>query len=187
MSESLPEDARSQKTYQRLQRLLISTQDFQIAGSAATFLLEDVDETKTRYSLEELRRLRCYETTMVVAYARPFSMAKGTVGPLSLKDVSLKKSDPFFALHQKLIEHRNTLYGHSDAEHVEMRVWSMQPFSDRKDINLIMPRFDEGMRFSDDEIDLIHQKLREFVHVLLLSSQKLGLPYKDQFHKVPDD
>jgi hypothetical protein len=74
-------EADPERAYNRLQRLMISIQDFQIAGSAATFLLEDVDET-AGYPLAELRRFRCYETTMVIAYARPFSMARGAVMPL---------------------------------------------------------------------------------------------------------
>lgn len=78
---------------------MISIQDFQIARSAATFLLEDIDED-ARYPLAEMRRFKCYETTMVIAYARPFSMAKGEVGPLSPKEVNLGRTDSFFPIHE---------------------------------------------------------------------------------------
>jgi hypothetical protein len=53
-----------------------TVQDFQQALSAATFLLEEVDHS-TKYPLAEIRRFRCYETAMVIAYARPFSKRKG--------------------------------------------------------------------------------------------------------------
>jgi hypothetical protein len=162
---------------------MISIQDFQIAGSAATFLLEDVDET-AGYPLAELRRFRCYETTMVIAYARPFSMARGAVMPLKKTEV-LKRKDEFNALHEKLIAHRNTLYGHSDAEFVEMRVWSIAPFEEeRPDIIMTLPRFDEGMRFTYAEVERIHEKLRLFVHTLTLETQRLGITFKDRFRSA---
>jgi len=57
-------------------------------SSAATFLLEQVDGS-AKYPLAEMRRFRCYETAMIIAYARPFSMAKGEVGRLTWKDIEL--------------------------------------------------------------------------------------------------
>ena len=50
----------------RRRRLLYSLNDLQQALSACEFLYE-CDETHT-YSKIELRRFRCYETTLVVAY-----------------------------------------------------------------------------------------------------------------------
>lgn len=161
---------------------MISIQDFQIAASAAVFLLEDVDET-AKYSLADLRRFRCYETTMVIAYARPFSIAKGLVGPLKKAEV-LKRKDDFNLLHEKIIKSRNTLYGHSDAEFVEMRVWAITPFADRPDVAMTMPRFDEGMRFSFDEVGRIREKLPEFVATLMRQTQELGRDFHDRFHRL---
>lgn len=74
-------DPNKDRVFNKLTRLMISSHDFQQALSAATFLLEEVEES-AKYSLPELRRFRCYETNMVIGYARPFSMAKGKVGPL---------------------------------------------------------------------------------------------------------
>jgi hypothetical protein len=82
------EEGRTRHAFNKLKRLLISVRDFQEALSAATFLLEEVDQS-AKYSLAEIRRFRCYETAMVIAYARPFSMAKGEVGPLKPKDTRL--------------------------------------------------------------------------------------------------
>ena len=81
------------RVFNKLTRLMISSHDFQQALSAATFLLEEVDES-AQYSLPELRRFRCYETNMVIGYARPFSMAKGKVGPLKWGDIGLAKGGP---------------------------------------------------------------------------------------------
>jgi hypothetical protein len=116
--------AEQKRAFSKLTRLLISGQDFQHALSAATFLLEEVSEGG-RYRLEEMRRFRCYETTMVVAYARPFSMAKGEVGRFSFGDEGVRLSPPEKRLHEKVVKHRNTLYAHSDAELVEMKTYLM--------------------------------------------------------------
>ena len=69
-------DQRDSDSRQKLLRLMMSALDFRHALSAATFLLEDVDWTKS-YRSEELLRFKCYETTMVVSYARPYSQARG--------------------------------------------------------------------------------------------------------------
>lgn len=170
----ISEAGERERIFNRLQRMMISIQDFQVAVSTAVFLLEEVDEQE-RYALPELRRFRCFETTMVVSYARPFSMAKGLVNPLRKTDIGLTKKDPFNKLHERIIKDRNTLFSHSDAEYVEMRVLSMRPFKDRSDVTITMPRFDEGMRFTYDE------------GVLVRDIQKIGPDYRERFRQFDDE
>src|SRR3984893_14857438 len=140
------EEARERHAFNKLTRLMISVHDFEQARSVATFLLEQVDQF-AKYSLAEMRRFRCYETAMVIAYARPFSMAKGEIGPLKPKDTRLSMNAAEKSLHRKLITHRNTVYGHSDAEFVEMRVMILHQPLDHSTagFDFVMPRFEEGM------------------------------------------
>jgi len=56
----------------QLTRLMMSAVDFRYASSTATFLCEEVDWSET-YGTEEIRQFKCYETTVVVAYARSFT------------------------------------------------------------------------------------------------------------------
>ena len=80
-----------QHAERRRRRLLYSLNDLQQALSACSFLYE-CDEQGT-YSKSELRRFRCYETTLVVAYGRPFSQPlAGGIPPLSTKMIGLKLS-----------------------------------------------------------------------------------------------
>ena len=102
-----PISANESEAWHKLNRLLLSRRDFQQALSAATFLYEDMDEART---LPDWRRLRCYETNMVVAYARPFSQAHGPVKRLNLADLAVELSDDERALHARLIDDRNRLY-----------------------------------------------------------------------------
>ncbi len=67
----------------RRRRLLYSLNDLQQALSACEFLYE-CDETNT-YTKIDLRRFRCYETTLVVAYTRPFTQSRGAAPPLTMK------------------------------------------------------------------------------------------------------
>ncbi len=204
------EEGRTRHAFNKLTRLLISVRDFQEALSAATFLLEEVDQS-AKYSLAEIRRFRCYETAMVIAYARPFSMAKGDVEPLKPKDTGLSMTAAEKSLHRKLITHRNTVYGHSDAEFVEMRVMVLRPISNGRPLHVttgadgvleirhgpgngdgnasanpagsdwVMPRFEEGMRFSLTEIGALHDMLLKLVRALAHQCQKLGAAFKDRF------
>jgi hypothetical protein len=161
---------------------MISGYDFQQALSSATFLLEEVNEG-VNYSLPELRRFRCYETAMVIAYARPFSMAKGEVRPLRWRDTGLSRTAAERSLHAKLIKHRNTVCAHSDADFVRMRVLVMHEYFEHNDVdlNLVISRFQEGMRFSLTEIDTIEDMLHKLIHSLFHKCQKLGAEFKDRF------
>lgn len=66
-----PMDDAQRAAWNKLNRLMLSGRDFQQALSAATFLYEEMDDAR---GLPALRRLRCFETNMVVSYARPFSL-----------------------------------------------------------------------------------------------------------------
>jgi hypothetical protein len=175
------EEARA-RAFNMLTRLMISSHDFQEALSAATFLVEEVDQS-AKYPLAQIRRFRCYETAMVIAYARPFSMAKGAVGPLKWKDTGLRRTVAEKSLHEKLMGHRNTVYGHSDAEFVEMRVMVLRRSHDHDPagFDFVMPRFDEGMRYSLAEVGAIHQMLHKLVVALVHEIQRLGAAFKDRF------
>jgi hypothetical protein len=176
------EEDRTRHPFNKLKRLLISVRDFQEAWSATTFLLDGVDES-AKYPLAEMRRFRCYEMAMVIAYARPFSMARGEVGPLKPKDTGFSMTAAEKILHTKLITHRNTVYGHSDAEFVEMHVMLLRVPLDHNPggFDWLMPRFEERMRFSLTEIGAIQEMLHKLVHVLSRRCQKLGAAFKDRF------
>jgi hypothetical protein len=86
-------------------RLLYALGDFQLALSASAFLAEcDPNE---KYSKVDLRRFRCYETTIIMAYTRPFSQSKGSIPSLSLKLVGAQLDEAQRKLHQRLMDIRN--------------------------------------------------------------------------------
>lgn len=137
---------------QRL-RMLYSLGDFQLALSAAAFLAECEGDAK--YSKVELRRFRCYETTMIMAYTRPFSESRGAIPQLSLKMTRAKLSDDQRKLHKRMILLRNKVIAHSDSEMMRMvsKAKRMHFGEDFTFVNL-QAVFDEGLTFLG--LDLIN-------------------------------
>lgn len=167
--------------WNKLKRLMLSGRDFQQAHSAATFLCEEMEAAR---GLAALRRLRCFETNVVVSYARPFSQAHGAVKPLRLSDLNLEMKAGWEEMHQRLIRLRNKLFAHSDADIVPMSVTVLNTImgDERPDFPFVMPRFDEGLSFSDKEVWLIQDLCRHAIHATLVRTQELGIAFKDRFH-----
>jgi hypothetical protein len=146
MQPKLPDQEKiAQQTDRRRRRLLYSLNDIQQALSACAFLY-DLDESE-KYSKVDLRRFRCFETTLVVSYARPFTQSRGEPSPLTMKMVDLKLSPESKALHDRLMNMRNQIMAHSDSEMMRMTVQAFDiPFDDgTPSINLFQAVFDEGI------------------------------------------
>ena len=152
------------KKRQRLRRLY-SLGDFQLALSAADFLSEcDPDET---YSKVELRRFRCYETTVIVAYTRPFSKLKDEVPPLTLKMTGAKLNEEQKALHRTLMKLRNKVFVYSHAE--MMRIISKThptTFDSGFEFTFLETVFDEALTFFGPELLRLNELLGIVHHSL---------------------
>ena len=163
---------------ERLLRLMMTALDFRHSLSAATFLLEDWDRSKGD-NTKELRRLKCYETTMVVAYGRPFSQAKGAVAPFSWKQIKpgFQIEPRELEIHNRLIEHRNKLHAHSDGDFTQIRpeIWrSKLPNGPDHDFLAILGG--ESLVFSEVEVNAIHRFLWKIRHHVDLAVQAHSAP-----------
>lgn len=120
--------------------------DMQLALSAATFLSEcDPQENISRV---DLRRFKCYETTAIVSYARPFSDSKGDFPKLSLKMIGVTLSAEHKVIHDEIINLRNKVFAHSDSELMRMAVKLHEiGLGDGFVTPLINTAFDEGLHF----------------------------------------
>jgi hypothetical protein len=157
-TSALPKSKRASR--QRL-RLLYSLGDFQLALSAAAFLSEC--DPKANYSKIELRRFRCYETTVIMAYTRPFSQSKGEIPPLTIKMTGATLTGEQKELHRRLVQLRNKVVAHSDAEMMRIvsKTYPMQLNNDFEFV-FLQTVFDEGLTFVGN--DLIN--LDELLHLL---------------------
>ncbi|WP_130218072.1 hypothetical protein [Bradyrhizobium genosp. SA-3] len=159
----------------RRRRLLYSLNDLQQALSACAFLHE-CDEDAS-YSKVDLRRFRCFETALVVAYTRPFTQSRGGTMPLSMKMVGLALSDEKRALHARLVEMRNTIMAHSDEEMMRM---TTEPFNvsagdGEPPMYLIQTVFDEGITLMGKLLfetnELLHEVYQAIAHTLFKELQ----------------
>lgn len=117
---------RSSREY--FERLCLSWNDFEEAGFAAKELrnwsttkyiqptTRGFAERPEYYSdRQDLRLKGCVETTMVVAYSRPFSTGRNGE-PIGFKQIGLKLKDSTNNIHQKILDSRDTLFAHSDPQ-----------------------------------------------------------------------
>lgn len=104
-------------TDQQLDRLVYSLWDFQQSLSALTFLMEDCD-FEAKYKLVELRRFRCYETSTIVSFARPFEVGRGEVA-IGLRAIGCVFDEGERALQERLLALRHKVVAHSDEEWME--------------------------------------------------------------------
>lgn len=156
----------------RRRRLLYSLNDLEQALSACEFLYEC--EENSSYSKIELRRFRCYETTLVIAYTRPFTQSRGAGTPLTLKMVGLKLSNDRRALHDRLMDMRNKITAHSDSEMMRM---TTQPFDvsmrdGKPPMYFIQTVFDEGITLLGTLLIETNELLREVYQALVETLHK---------------
>ncbi len=123
------------------------------------------------YNKIELRRFRCYETTLVVAYTRPFSQSRGAVPPLTMKMVGLKLSNEREALHDSLMEMRNKIMAHSDSEMMRMTTQAFDvPMRDGEPpMYFIQTVFDEGVTLVGSLLIKTNELLRQVHHAVYLT------------------
>ena len=157
--------------YQRgqLRRLMMSALDFRHALSAATFLMEDVDWELGRYTQEDRRRFKCYETSMVVSYGRPFSTARGMAASFSWKQLGREfaMSADEKILHKMLIDARNRIYAHSDDDHSDITasIWRSD-LGEGRTFDFLSIEGGERLLFDQGQVQAIHTflwKVRHYV------------------------
>ena len=147
--------------HRRRIRKLYSLGDFALALSAAAFLGECDESGKC--TKVELRRFRCYETTVIISYTRPFSQSSHRFPKLSLKMTGATLTEEQIALHHRLRKLRDKVIAHSDAD--MMRMTSQTDLMEfEKDFSFVLLQtvFDEGLTFIGSKF----WKLNELLHVV---------------------
>jgi hypothetical protein len=146
-------------TERQLERAIYSLWDFQQALSALTFLLEDCDFEKG-YSKVELRRFRCYETTLIISMARPFEQSRnGTT--LALRAIGISLDELERNLVSSVTRLRRKIIAHSDEEEMHFRSGTF-PVLDGT-INFPELRFDETLHLKQEELMQLEVLLRKLV------------------------
>lgn len=144
-------------------RVVYSSWDFQQALSALTFLCEECD-FEEKYSRVELRKFRCFETTAIVSFSRPFKAGRGRK-PLDLASIGFDFSDDEEILKNKILRLRDKIVSHSDEEEMEYRTYSFSIFDD-SDLRMPAAIFRESLYLSEDECVAFELLLHRLMHAI---------------------
>ncbi|MEZ8635499.1 hypothetical protein [Vibrio crassostreae] len=143
-------------------RIIYSFWDISQALSALTFLLDDFDPDK-KYTYIELRRFKCFETTLIISMARPFEQSRGST-TLSLKKIGVKFNSDKRSLIDKICKLRNKVIAHSDQDEMHFYLNSFELTK----LELVLPnlQFDEFLLLDYNELREIEVILRQLKNSL---------------------
>lgn len=151
-------------------RIVYSSWDFQQALSALTFLCEECD-FDGRYSNIQLRKFRCFETTAIVSFSRPFKVGRRRK-VLDLSEIGFEYSEDEERLKDKILRLRDKIVSHSDEEEMEYITHSFRVFDD-SDIRMPATIFRESLYLNEDE----YNALESLLHRLLYAIAKYKFKY----------
>lgn len=144
-------------------RIIYSGWDFQQALSALTFLLEECDFDE-KYNRIQWRKFRCYETNLVVSFARPFRVGRGRE-VLDLSEIGLAFTEQETKLKEKIIHLRDKVVSHSDEEAMVFNVSSFKAFED-SEVRMPVEEFYETLHFSKEEYSEIEKMLHRLTRAI---------------------
>lgn len=133
----------------QLLRITYSLWDFQQALSALTFLMEECD-FEAKYSVVQLRRFRCYESTVIISFARPFELSRGQT-VIGLKAIGVQLTQEERRLKERIMKLRRKVIAHSDENAMHFNIQLMEPL-EGNELKLPLVRFAESLHFSASEL-----------------------------------
>lgn len=168
----------------QLQRAIYSNWDFQQALSALTFLMEDCD-FDAKYSAVDLRRFRCYETSIIVSFSRPFEKSRGS-STLSLKALGVKLEQSEQALYERVLNLRRKVVAHSDEEYMHYLGTTLLPIDDSS-LRLPHIKYSESLHLAAADLRaierLLHRLIASISDVIFKVAQHT--PYRLERYKNP--
>jgi len=117
--------------FKQFNRVLMSYIDFQQACAIASIIIEE--NLHSNYPRENRVKLEALNSSMVIAYCRPFSGNKG-IPDLPRKFINHLTIEEL-ETHKLLMGDRNKMIAHSDGE-----AWNMRPYYQRVNgLNILVP------------------------------------------------
>jgi hypothetical protein len=162
-------------------RTTYSSWDFSQALSAVIFLLEDYDFDE-QYSRLQLRKFRCFETTCIVSFSRPFKVGRGRK-VLDLAAIGVEFSEDEERLKDKILRLRDKLVSHSDEEEMEYRTHSFK-ISDDSDLRMPVEIFRESLYLNEDEYNAFESLLRRLLNAIAKYQFKFSQSNPELFEQL---
>lgn len=147
----------------QLRRLAYSLWDFQQSLSALTFLMEECD-FDAKYTAVELRRFRCFESTVIISFARPFEGSRGQT-VIGLRAIGIQLTEQERQIQERLMKLRRKVVAHSDDDEMHFNVQLIQPMEDCK-LRVPLLRFQESLYLTSAELRPLEDFLRRLTHAI---------------------
>lgn len=159
--ESLPDV--SSLSDAQVRRLAYSLWDFQQSLSALTFLMEECD-FDAKYTVVALRRFRCFESTAIISFARPFEGSRGQT-VIGLRAIGIQLTEQEKQIQERLMKLRRKVVAHSDGDEMHFNVQLIQPI---EDIALRVPlfKYQESLYLTAVELRPLETFLRKLTHAI---------------------
>lgn len=166
-------------------RIIYSSWDFQQALSALTFLSEECN-FDAKYNRVDLRRFRCFETTMIVSFCRPFKTGRGREA-LDLTKIGFEFTQEEHELKEKLLWLRDKIVSHSDEDEMEYKTYSIQP-SDDTNLRMPIALFRESLHLNQEEYEKLESLLRRVIASIAIFKFDYAQSNPDEFdrYKTPE-
>lgn len=159
--ESLPDV--SSLSDAQLRRLAYSLWDFQQSLSALTFLMEECD-FDAKYTVVELRRFRCFESTVIISFARPFEGSRGQT-VVGLRAIGIQLTETERQIQERLMKLRRKVVAHSDDDEMHFNVQLIQPM-EGSELRVPLLRFQESLYLTSVELRPLENFLRRLTHAI---------------------
>lgn len=168
----------------QLRRVIYSNWDFQQALSALTFLMEECD-FDAKYTNVQLRKFRCYETSVVIAFARPFEISRGRTS-IGLKALGVRLDGDELVLKERMLNLRRQVVAHSDEDSMHFRGSLMQPFEDHE-VTIPLFKFNETLHLNVSELRPLEALLGKLMHAVTHTLFKIAqvAPERLDVYKAP--
>lgn len=180
--ESLPDV--SSLSDSQLRRLAYSLWDFQQSLSALTFLVEEC-EFDAKYTAVELRRFRCFESTVIISFARPFEGSRGQTA-VGLRAIGIQLTEQEKQIQERMMKLRRKVIAHSDEDEMHFNVQLIQPMED-SEFRLPLFRFQESLYLTSAEFLPLENFLRRLTHAITGALFRLAQssPHRIEGYRVP--
>jgi len=155
-----------ENNHARLKRIIYSGWDFQQSLSALTFLMEEFD-SEDEYSYVELRKLKCYETSAIISFCRPFEASRNK-STLSLKEIGVKLTAEEKQLKNKLMFLRKKIIAHSDEDEMHFRVSTFEVNIPNGKMNIPHAQFDEWIKLPEEDFLCFADLISKLIHAVSL-------------------
>lgn len=180
--ESLPD--LSSLSDAQLRRLAYSLWDFQQSLSALTFLMEECD-FDAKYTAAELRKFRCFESTVIVSFARPFEGSRGQT-VVGLRMIGIQLTEQEKQIQERLMKLRRKVVAHSHDDEMHFNVQLIQPMED-SELRVPIFRFQESLYLSFAELRSLETFLRRLIHAIAGALYRLAQSNPDRIegYRIP--